>query len=80
MAVDRKARIVLLNGMTEKLFGYRRPELLGQPIEVLIPEMSKIMVVMRIGGRLRDLIGRNSQTQWRGIFKRKMHGVEKYFD
>jgi PAS domain S-box-containing protein len=33
--LDRKGRIVLLNGMTEKLFGYRREELLGQPVEAL---------------------------------------------
>jgi PAS domain-containing protein len=26
MAVDREARIVLLNGMAERLFGHRRPE------------------------------------------------------
>lgn len=36
--VDREGQIVLLNGMTEKLFGYGREELLGQPVEVLIPE------------------------------------------
>jgi PAS domain S-box-containing protein len=29
---------MLLNGMTEKLFGHAREELLGQPVEVLIPE------------------------------------------
>ena len=36
--VDQQGRIVLLNGMTEKLFGYERQELLGQPVEILIPE------------------------------------------
>src|SRR5579872_2313065 len=36
--VDRDGRIVLLNRVTEKMFGYPREQLLGQPVEVLIPE------------------------------------------
>lgn len=36
--VDHAGRIVLVNTQTEKLFGYRREELLGQPVEVLVPE------------------------------------------
>ncbi len=36
--VDQRGRIVLINSRTEELFGYRRLELLGYPVEVLIPE------------------------------------------
>lgn len=36
--VDRDGRILLVNTQTEKLFGYKREELLGQTVEVLIPE------------------------------------------
>lgn len=36
--VDRDRRIALLNRMTEKLFGYPREELLGQAVEILIPD------------------------------------------
>jgi len=36
--VDRTGRIVLVNSQTERLFGYAREELLGQPIEILVPE------------------------------------------
>jgi PAS domain S-box-containing protein len=36
--VDREGRIVLLNAATEAIFGYGREDLLGQPVERLIPE------------------------------------------
>lgn len=37
VTVDRGGRIVLVNTQTEKLFGYRREELIGDPVEVLVP-------------------------------------------
>jgi len=36
--VDRQGRIVVLNKVTEQLFGYQREELLGQLVEILIPD------------------------------------------
>jgi protein-histidine pros-kinase len=35
--VNERGRIVLTNAQTEKLFGYPREELLGQPVEILVP-------------------------------------------
>jgi PAS domain S-box-containing protein len=36
--VNDRGEIVIVNGQTEVLFGYRREELLGQPVEILLPE------------------------------------------
>lgn len=36
--VDAQRRIALVNSRTEALFGYRRAELIGQPVELLVPE------------------------------------------
>jgi PAS domain S-box-containing protein len=37
IAVDRKGTIVLVNAQAEVLFGYDRAELVGQPLEILVP-------------------------------------------
>src|SRR5436309_3036695 len=35
---DRQGRIVRVNNQAESMFGYRREDLLGQPVELLVPE------------------------------------------
>ncbi len=36
--VDSRGRIELVNGQVEKLFGYRRDQMLGREVEMLVPE------------------------------------------
>jgi PAS domain S-box-containing protein len=35
--VDREGKIVLVNTQTEEMFGYSRAEMIGQPVEIIIP-------------------------------------------
>lgn len=39
--VDAEGKIMLANPHTQKLFGYRGEELIGQPVELLVPERSR---------------------------------------
>ena len=38
LLVNDQGRIVLVNSHVEELFGYLRDELIGKPVEILIPE------------------------------------------
>ena len=38
VCVDAGGRIALVNAQTERLFGYGRDELVGQPVEILVPD------------------------------------------
>jgi PAS domain S-box-containing protein len=52
--VDEDGRIQLVNGQTEELFGYRREDLLGETVEVLLPERLRAQHVCHRAGYLAD--------------------------
>jgi PAS domain S-box-containing protein len=41
ICVDSDGRILLVNGQTERLFGYGREELIGHHVDVLVPEAAR---------------------------------------
>ena len=36
--IDRAGKMVMVNTQAERVFGYSRAELVGQPVEMLVPE------------------------------------------
>jgi diguanylate cyclase (GGDEF)-like protein/PAS domain S-box-containing protein len=67
--VNHQGHIVLVNKQAEKLFGYSRDELIGQPVEILLPESLRAQHVedrkgytarpdVRAMGQGRDLLAR----------------------
>lgn len=73
--VGRDGRIELVNSQCEQMFGYRRAELVGQPVETLIPERYR-------GGHAghRDRYHRDPRTRPMGsgldLFARRRDGSE----
>ena len=72
--INGAGQIVLVNAQTEKLFGYSRDELMGQPVELLVPERFRqnhpafraeffASPVVRTMGTGRDLFGRGQGWQ-----------------
>jgi PAS domain S-box-containing protein len=41
VCVDAGGRIALVNAQTERLFGYPREDLVGRPVEILVPDAAK---------------------------------------
>jgi PAS domain S-box-containing protein len=54
VCVDSGGRIVLVNAQTERLFGYRREELVGQLVEILVPDPIKASHPSRRAGYVAD--------------------------
>ena len=69
--VDETGRVVLVNAQTERLFGHARSELLGQPVEMLLPERSR-------AHHPRHRIGFGSDARVRAMgAELELHGLRK---
>jgi PAS domain S-box-containing protein len=75
LVADAQGRLVFVNAQTERLFGYRRDELLGRPMEILIPERFRASHVGK-----RDAFGKHPQARPMGsgleLFGRRKDGSE----
>lgn len=73
--VDHERRIVLVNSQVEMLFGYDRAELLGQPVEVLVPERFRRTHAARDGARM-GLMGARPMGSGPEVYARRRDGSE----
>jgi len=75
VVVDDQGKIVLVNAQTEKMFGYAREELLGQPVEVLAPERFRDKHVAQRGEYATNPRVRAMGTRT-GLYGRRKDGSE----
>jgi PAS domain S-box-containing protein len=75
VVMDESGAIELVNIQTEKLFGYERNELVGQPIEVLVPERFR---ASHVGHRSGFVAAPKSRAMGTGLelFGRRKDGSE----
>jgi PAS domain S-box-containing protein len=73
--IDSAGKIVMANGEIERLFGYPRVELIGQPVDILVPENLRPQHV-----RHRDAFTHNPEARRMGsgrdLFGRRKDGSE----
>ena len=54
VCVDADGRIALVNAQAERLFGYARDELIGQPVEILVPDQARKVHLLHRAGYITD--------------------------
>jgi PAS domain S-box-containing protein len=71
LMADQQQRISLVNRNTEILFGYPRAELIGEPLELLVPQRFRSLHAAQVSGYL------EAPTQRRMGAGRKLFGLRK---
>jgi len=54
VCVDADGRIAVINAQAERLFGYARDELIGQPVEILVPDQARKVHQLHRAGYIAD--------------------------
>ena len=76
VAVDDRGLIVLANSQIEKMFGYDRAELLGHPIEILVPEAARKQHVAHREGYQEHPHARPMASRHMNLAGRRKDGTE----
>jgi len=76
IVVDIKGTILFANATSRSMFGYTREQLMGQPIEMLVPERFRFRHGAHIAGFLRDPAAREMGARITDLFARRADGTE----
>jgi two-component system, sensor histidine kinase len=76
IVVDFQGVILFANATSRGLFGYSREQLVGQPIEMLVPERFRLRHGAHLAGYLRDPRAREMGARIIDLFARRADGTE----
>src|SRR6202795_486214 len=76
IVVDSRGLIRFANATTRALFGYSRDQLIGQPIEMLVPERFQLRHGAHMSGFMRDPTNREMGARIIDLFARRADGSE----
>jgi PAS domain S-box-containing protein len=76
IVVDGLGRIIFANATTLALFGYTDDQLIGQPMEILVPERFRLRHGAHIGAFLKDPANREMGARITDLFARRADGSE----
>lgn len=76
IVISGRGTIALVNGQTERIFGYKRDEMLGRPIEMLIPERYRHAHLGKRDGYFANPETRAMGARQQQLFGRRKDGTE----
>ena len=76
IVVDTRGIVMYANASTRLLFGYVPEELVGQPMEVLVPERFRIRHGAHLSAYIRDPTNREMGARMANLFGRRADGSE----